>query len=295
LVAGWDVCLMPFALNEATRFISPTKTLEYMAAGKPIVSTGINDVKAMFSDVVRIADDAPAFVDACRAALAEKGHQRTERLADMQACVWRYAWSQTVDAVHRALQDELTVRPAMAQQPAAARQPGWATAVEPQASKRRATAGLSLEPRIQKEPRCLPLPLSEVFCLAASAQHRAFLLEATKAFITEAEMARAPRTGGGAPKVAILWDPNEEHKPSNEEALHRFVEAAPSVGLAAELIGPDALDRLPSSRRRRCRSGSAGRRSPRTSSRGVPRRSGSRWSTIPNRSCAAPTRSTCAN
>ena len=127
------------------------------------------------------------------------------------------------------------------------------------------------------------------------AQHRAFLLEATKAFITEAEMARAPRTGGGAPKVAILWDPNEEHKPSNEEALHRFVEAAPSVGLAAELIGPDALDRLPSSRRRRCRSGSAGRRSPRTSSRGVPRRSGSRWSTIPNRSCAAPTRSTCAN
>jgi glycosyltransferase involved in cell wall biosynthesis len=135
LVAGWDVCLMPFALNEATRFISPTKTLEYMAAGKPIVSTGINDVKAMFSDVVRIADDAPAFVDACRAALAEKGHQRTERLADMQACVWRYAWSQTVDAVHRALQDELTVRPAMAQQPAAAGSP----AGPPRSSRRRAS------------------------------------------------------------------------------------------------------------------------------------------------------------
>jgi len=143
LVAGWDVCLMPFALNEATRFISPTKTLEYMAAGKPVVSTAINDVKSMFSDVVRIAGDGAGFVEACRAALAEKGHQRTERLADMQACVWRYSWSQTVDAVHRALQDELAVRPAMAQQPAAARQPGWATSVKPQASKRRATAGLS--------------------------------------------------------------------------------------------------------------------------------------------------------
>src|SRR6185312_9044694 len=46
LVAGWDVCLMPFALNESTRFISPTKTLEYMAAGKPVVSTAIDDVRA---------------------------------------------------------------------------------------------------------------------------------------------------------------------------------------------------------------------------------------------------------
>ncbi|MGZ8259118.1 MAG: glycosyltransferase, partial [Caldimonas sp.] len=51
LVAGWDVCLMPFALNESTEFISPTKTLEYMAAGKPVVSTPIHDVKAMFGDL----------------------------------------------------------------------------------------------------------------------------------------------------------------------------------------------------------------------------------------------------
>ena len=80
---------MPFALNEATRFISPTKTLEYMAAGKPIVSTGIQDVRSMFSDVVRIADNPAAFTEACRAALAETGQHRTDRLADMQACVWR--------------------------------------------------------------------------------------------------------------------------------------------------------------------------------------------------------------
>ena len=115
LVAGWDVCLMPFALNEATRFISPTKTLEYMAAGKPIVSTGINDVKSMFSDVVRIADDAGSFIDACRAALDEKGHHRTERLADMQACVWRYSWAETVEAVHRAIEAVLSEQAARAQ------------------------------------------------------------------------------------------------------------------------------------------------------------------------------------
>jgi len=101
---------MPFALNEATRFISPTKTLEYMAAGKPIVSTGITDVKSMFSDVVRIADDAAGFIEGCRAALHEKSHARNDRLADMQACVWRYSWGETVLAVRRAIEALLAQR-----------------------------------------------------------------------------------------------------------------------------------------------------------------------------------------
>ena len=43
-LAGWDVALLPFARNEATRFISPTKTPEYLAAGRPVVSTSIRDV-----------------------------------------------------------------------------------------------------------------------------------------------------------------------------------------------------------------------------------------------------------
>jgi UDP-galactopyranose mutase len=123
LVAGWDVCLMPFALNEATRYISPTKTLEYMAAGKPIVSTGINDVKSMFSDVVRIADDAGSFIESCRAALDERGHHRTERLADMQACVWRYSWAETVDAVHRAIEAVLSQQAGRAHVAAAVTEP----------------------------------------------------------------------------------------------------------------------------------------------------------------------------
>lgn len=78
-----------------------------------------------------------------------------------------------------------------------------------------------------------------------STPHRAFLLEAAKAFISETATAKPQRTGKGQPRLAILWDPNEAHKPSNEEALQRLVQAAPLVGLQAELIGPDALERLP--------------------------------------------------
>ena len=115
LVAGWDVCLMPFAINEATRYISPTKTLEYMAAGKPVVSTPVRDVKAMFSDVVQIAGDTGSFIEACRRALAETPHARAERLADMQACVWRYSWDETAAAVQRAIEAALALARAAAQ------------------------------------------------------------------------------------------------------------------------------------------------------------------------------------
>jgi len=72
-LAAWDVALMPFAINEATRFISPTKTPEYLAAGLPVVSTPIKDVVATYGDsggAVRIAHTAEAFVTACEAALA---------------------------------------------------------------------------------------------------------------------------------------------------------------------------------------------------------------------------------
>ncbi|HYP46462.1 MAG TPA: glycosyltransferase [Propionibacteriaceae bacterium] len=66
VMAGFDVALMPFALNEATRSISPTKTLEYLAAGLPVVSTRVPDVVTDFSQVVHLTDDAQGFADACR-------------------------------------------------------------------------------------------------------------------------------------------------------------------------------------------------------------------------------------
>jgi glycosyltransferase involved in cell wall biosynthesis len=68
-VKGFDVCLMPFALNRATEFINPTKTLEYMAAGKPIVSTPVPDVVRNFTPIVTVAETAHAYAAAVREAI----------------------------------------------------------------------------------------------------------------------------------------------------------------------------------------------------------------------------------
>ncbi len=57
----FDIAMMPFALNDSTRFISPTKTLEYMAANKPIISTKIKDVARSYSNCVNLIDDATGF------------------------------------------------------------------------------------------------------------------------------------------------------------------------------------------------------------------------------------------
>jgi len=77
------------------------------------------------------------------------------------------------------------------------------------------------------------------------AQHRAFLLEATRAFAADSSIRHPARPGTGRPRLAILRDLSEPHKPSNDEALQQLVRTAPLVGLEAELIGPDALERLP--------------------------------------------------
>jgi glycosyltransferase involved in cell wall biosynthesis len=75
---GFDVCLMPFALNDATRYINPTKTLEYMAAGKPIVSTAVPDVVHNFTPVVEVAASSADFVPAIKRALTSPDAQRIE-------------------------------------------------------------------------------------------------------------------------------------------------------------------------------------------------------------------------
>ena len=103
IVAGWSVCLMPFAMNDSTRFISPTKTLEYMAAGKPVVSTPIHDVLTMFGDLVAIAPDASSFIAACREALAESAAETTERQQRMRERVAEYSWDRTAAAIATAI------------------------------------------------------------------------------------------------------------------------------------------------------------------------------------------------
>jgi UDP-galactopyranose mutase len=107
LIEGWEVGLLPFAINESTRFISPTKTLEYMAAGKPAVSTAIKDVATLYGDVVRIARSADEFVAACAAALEEPPAKRCERLLAMQASVARSSWARTAETIHAALEGRL--------------------------------------------------------------------------------------------------------------------------------------------------------------------------------------------
>src|SRR5690606_4834174 len=81
-LSGWDVALMPFAINESTRFISPTKTPEYLTGAKPVVSTPIRDVERHYGRLqgVKIADTPEAFIAGCTEALqlAPKPHWRAE-------------------------------------------------------------------------------------------------------------------------------------------------------------------------------------------------------------------------
>jgi UDP-galactopyranose mutase len=99
LVAQWDVCLLPFALNDATRYISPTKTLEYMAAGKPSVSTPVRDVVDCFGGIVRIADTPRAFVEACESCLAEPEREAAERRQRADAALAKTSWETTAAAM----------------------------------------------------------------------------------------------------------------------------------------------------------------------------------------------------
>jgi glycosyltransferase involved in cell wall biosynthesis len=85
VMAGFDVALMPFALNEATRSISPTKTLEYLAAGLPVVSTRVPDVVADYTDVVHLADDGQGFAEACREVITHDARARDRRTRPLQA------------------------------------------------------------------------------------------------------------------------------------------------------------------------------------------------------------------
>jgi len=104
LLAGWDVCLLPFALNEATRFISPTKVLEYMAAELPVVSTAIADVAKPYGAIVSIAHDGAQFVAACEAAVAMTPGQRQAMRAAMRAIVSGTSWDVTADKMRALLE-----------------------------------------------------------------------------------------------------------------------------------------------------------------------------------------------
>lgn len=101
-LAAWDVALMPFALNESTRFISPTKTPEYLAGGRPVVSTAITDVVRHYGDLegVIIAADTEAFISGCDAALAiARGN--SDWLSQVDAMLARGSWDDTARAMRK--------------------------------------------------------------------------------------------------------------------------------------------------------------------------------------------------
>jgi UDP-galactopyranose mutase len=112
-LSGWDVAMLPFARNESTRFVSPTKTPEYLAAGRPVVSTSIRDVVRPYAEagLVRIADEPSAFAAAAEAAMAEDGGARL-RAADafLTETSWDYTWADMSDVVSRIVRERTSTR-----------------------------------------------------------------------------------------------------------------------------------------------------------------------------------------
>jgi UDP-galactopyranose mutase len=120
-LAGWDVALLLFARNEATRFISPTKTPEYLAAGKPVVSTSIRDVVRPYGDLglVKIADTETEFIKAVEEILAGDHDERTawlDRVDEfLSGMSWDETWSRMSQKISDVVMSPAIVRPAAVQ------------------------------------------------------------------------------------------------------------------------------------------------------------------------------------
>lgn len=108
-LAAWDVALMPFAINEATRFISPTKTPEYLAAGCPVVSTPVADVIRHYGELsaVGIAEDAASFVAKCERALTLASDRDGAWMAEADAILETMDWDKTVSGMWSLVDERL--------------------------------------------------------------------------------------------------------------------------------------------------------------------------------------------
>lgn len=115
-IAGWDVAMLPFARNESTRFISPTKTPEYLAAGKPVVSTSIRDVVRPYGEngFVKIADTVEDFV-AAALELMNQNAGKSGWLSQVDAFLAKTSWDSTWANMMQLIEEAMS----MANQPAA--------------------------------------------------------------------------------------------------------------------------------------------------------------------------------
>lgn len=99
-ISGWDIALVPFAMNESTRFISPTKTPEYLAAGKPVISTPIRDVVRPYGEnnLVHIVNNAEEFIEAAEKELSKKRKSAWMKKVDdfLAFNSWDRTWGQMV-------------------------------------------------------------------------------------------------------------------------------------------------------------------------------------------------------
>jgi hypothetical protein len=117
LMSHWDVCLLPLALDETTRFASPANTLEYLAGGKPVVGTPVRDVVSLYGAVVHIAEDSAQFVAAIEQLLAEPAPARAGRRARAQALVDAHSWDDAAASVAALLFEYAPAEPAVLHEP----------------------------------------------------------------------------------------------------------------------------------------------------------------------------------
>lgn len=110
-LAGWDLAMLTFARNESTRFISPTKTPEYLAAGKPVVSTSIRDVVRPYGDLnlVRIADTVEEFVTAAEQAMQEDT-AASGWLSRVDAFLEQISWDRTWGSMMQLIDSAIAAR-----------------------------------------------------------------------------------------------------------------------------------------------------------------------------------------
>ncbi len=108
-IAGWDIAMLPFAINESTKFISPTKTSEYLAAGKPVISTSIRGVVQPYGEngLVRIASNVAEFVATAEEIVSESSDDRTKWLSEVDAFLadsyWDNTWGEMLGLLESAI------------------------------------------------------------------------------------------------------------------------------------------------------------------------------------------------
>ncbi len=108
--SGWDVALLPFVVNETTRYLNPATALEYMAAERLIVSTRIADVVEPYCDIVYVGHSPNTFIVGCEQALNASPAERAERLRLMREVLMDTSWQHTARAMEHVMMDLLAAR-----------------------------------------------------------------------------------------------------------------------------------------------------------------------------------------